>query len=977
MGMPGHRGLLKPPRVKKLVFIATLAVLLVAVGPAASAPAVPTTVAPASGTGVDGLPRFAWNAVSGAARYEFQLSADPAFNSTQASFFTENTRATLDKTLPNGTYWWRVRSVDASGAVSGWSAAWSIDKDWGDAPTLTAPANGADVVYPTTPLTLRWSAVPRAAEYELSIATDPLLGSMISTAYPLETQALAFTPTGLLAPGQTYYWAVRPIDAQGNRGTRSPVWSFTWQWPSEMTPSVNDLAPAIEQYDPEFSWTPLLGAARYEVEVNSSSDFASGSKVCCTGTSIGTSLSPTEALADNVYYWRVRAIDGSGNQGVWNEGPQFSQRFDKVPPVLAPSIENLHMHDYLTDAPATDQDGAVDGFQTKVPLVMWNPVPGASAYEVNVVPYESGLCNWGASSLRKWTSFTATNAWTPLGTGSTDEPFPPGSAVGSASKDFVSLTQGQPYCVRVRARSGHNSTSVEIYGDFTYLEDETTGWTFVWTGPPTTSPCSPSCTANYLGADDYLFPLRGTTVGRMPVFTWEPLDGKQSYWVIVAKDSNFSNVIDYALTRVPAYAPRERAQVRTYSDETTAYYWAVLPANGTDGTLAVGNPLNAAASTFEKQSTPPTPLGPAEGAVLAGQPAFRWTPAEGARRYRLQVDNDPSFGSTIDNILTASTAYSSNTTYPADTVLYWRVQAEDEEGRGLTWSALGTFQKTLEAPVLDPANPTGGDFIPTIRWTPVMGAVSYDFHFELSDGSSSRDANSIAASAVTLVEMTGKGVFNWKVRANFPKASSGEVEGPWSSIASFTRTIREPANPVSEAGQNRLVLSWDPKTGAKRYRVQVSQRADFAPYIESATTDNTSWASLLSSSAYDGGGTFYWRVAAIDADSNVGDFTTSQTFSMPGLAVVLKKFSLSATGYPRKGVYKTVYITARDSAGAPVYFASVRASGAGVTPTTKYTNSSGVAALRIKATRYPGRVKFTVSKSGFETAYIYRSVRRP
>jgi hypothetical protein len=976
MGMPGHRGLVKP-LVKTRLFIATLAVLLVAVAPAASAPAVPTTVAPASGTEVDGLPRFAWDAVSGAARYEFQLSADSAFNSTQASFFTENTRATLDKTLPNGTYWWRVRSVDASGAVSGWSAAWSIDKDWGDAPTLTAPANGAAVVYPTTPLTLRWSAVPRAAEYELSIATDPLLGSMISSVYPLETQALAFTPTGLLAPGQTYYWAVRPIDAQGNRGTRSLVSSFTWQWPSETTPTVIDLAPAFEQYDPEFSWTPVLGAARYEVEVNSSALFASGSKVCCNGTSIGTSLSPTEALQDNVYYWRVRAIDGSGNQGVWNEGPQFDQRFDKVPPVAAPSIKNLHMHDYLVDAPAADQDAGTPGFQTHVPLVMWNPVPGASAYEVNVAPYESGsgICDWSASSLDKWTSDTATNAWTPLGTGGISAPFPPPSN-DPVAKDSTSLDLNQPYCVRVRARSGHNG-SLEIYGDYTYLEDET-GAAFEWIGAPTTSACSPSCFANYLGADDYRFPLRGTTVGRMPVFTWEPLDGKQAYWVIVAKDSNFSNIVDYALTKLPAYAPRERTGVETYSDETTAYYWAVLPANGADGSLGVGDPLKAAASTFEKESAPPTLLGPTEGAVISNQPAFRWTPAEGARRYRLQVAQDPSFGTPrIDDLVTSSTAYSSNTTYPADTVLYWRVQAEDELGTGLTWSETGTFQKTLETPVLDAGNPTSGDLIPTIRWAPVMGAVSYDFHFELSDGSSSRDANGVAATAVTLIQMTGTGVFNWKVRANFPRASSGEVEGPWSSIASFTRTIREPANPASEAGQNRLVLSWDPKTGAKRYRVQVSQRADFAPYIESATTDNTSWASLLSSSAYEGGGTFYWRVAAIDADSNVGDFTTSRTFSMPSNAVVLKKFSLSATGYPRKGVYRTVYITARDSAGAPVYFASVRASGAGVSPTTKYTNSSGVAALRIKATRYPGRVKFTVSKSGFETAYIYRAVKRP
>jgi hypothetical protein len=224
--------------------------------------------------------------------------------------------------------------------------------------------------------------------------------------------------------------------------------------------------------------------------------------------------------------------------------------------------------------------------------------------------------------------------------------------------------------------------------------------------------------------------------------------------------------------------------------------------------------------------------------------------------------------------------------------------------------------------------------------------------------------------------MTGKGVFNWKVRANFPKAGSGEVDGPWSSVASFTRTIREPANPASEAGQNRLVLSWDPKTGAKRYRVQISQREDFAPYIESVTTDNTSYASLLTSSAYDAGGTFYWRVAALDADSNLGDFTTARTFSLPPMAVVLKKFQLSSSGYPIRNRFRTITINVKDTAGVPVNFASVRASGAGVTTTTKYTNSSGVAKFYLKATRYPGTVTFRITKSGFQTAYLYKRVRR-
>ncbi len=45
----------------------------------------------------------------------------------------------------------------------------------------------------------------------------------------------------------------------------------------------------------------------------------------------------------------------------------------------------------------------------------------------------------------------------------------------------------------------------------------------------------------------------------------------------------------------------------------------------------------------------------------------------------------------------------------------------------------------------------------------------------------------------------------------------------------YTHTIKEPTNPVSSAGANRLVMSWDAKTGTKQYRVQISKREDFNP----------------------------------------------------------------------------------------------------------------------------------------------------
>ena len=86
-------------------------------------PPVPTLVGPADGAAGETLPAFAWSPVTGADRYEFQIAADAGFNAPvlgagSDQFQTRNTRATLKSTVPNGRYWWRVRSVSAAGEVS-------------------------------------------------------------------------------------------------------------------------------------------------------------------------------------------------------------------------------------------------------------------------------------------------------------------------------------------------------------------------------------------------------------------------------------------------------------------------------------------------------------------------------------------------------------------------------------------------------------------------------------------------------------------------------------------------------------------------------------------------------------------------------------------------------------------------------------------------------------------------------------------
>ncbi len=367
--------------------LAALVALSLAGAVGAGGVAAPIAAGPPSGAANPELPPFVWRAARGADSYEFQIAADRGFNSNipglrKTRLDTTNTRATITTAVPNGTYWWRVRAVTKAGQVSGWSKPRSVRKAWTAAPQLRGPVNGARVSFPSQPLTLTWAPVQRAAKYLVSLATDQDLASLVGDK-PVETSGTSYAPslTPAGSKGKTYYWAVTPLDAKGNRGAQSKIASFVWEWPSQTTAKLTDVRAEPETFDPQFSWEPVAGAARYEVEVSYSRDFAPGSKVCCASPVIGTSHSPTKPLPDNTYYWRVRAIDVDGNVGVWNpsssDASRFEKVFDKAAALGRPSISNLHMRDNRSDpAPAGP---------TQTPVVVWDQVPGASSYLVEVV----------------------------------------------------------------------------------------------------------------------------------------------------------------------------------------------------------------------------------------------------------------------------------------------------------------------------------------------------------------------------------------------------------------------------------------------------------------------------------------------------------------------------------------------------------------------------------------------------------------
>jgi len=953
--------------------------LLVVVAPSYATLAAPNPLSPGSGASVDSVPVFSWSAVSGADHYQFQVAATNTFSPALYSIDTKNTRAALTDVLQNKTYYWRVRAMTATNGGGAWSATRSMVMNWSDKSDPTTPADGASITYPD-PLLLNWTAIAGAEKYRVTVATDPDLVSAV-TGFPVTTQASAYALPTRLSDG-TYYWGVTPIDAEGHDGTPSDVFSFTYSWPTDSTLAptltLNDLSTDPGVFDPQFSWTPVDGAAYYKVDVSSDPDFPSGSIVCCDGETVATSMTPTTLLpSSQAYYWRVTPYDAANQAGtstVWSDQNGDPQTFTITFDTGSPSISDLSMRDSSFDPIAWNSGG----MGTDTPIVGWDDVPGAAFYEVQVSPYSNSACDW---ATKTWDVDTVTTAWTPLGDAhnAVGDPVPQSQA--NLASDLPALTGA--WCVRVKAHRGDDTSHNSVYGAWSYVGDGS-GPSFTFSGYPSGSPCQ-SCTNGYLGSADYLLPQTGASSADMPVFTWDPIAGAQSYYVVVSTDQSFTNIVDYAFTKVPAYAPRGGLTgVTNYPNGT--YYWAVLPATNADGTGVSADPSLAPVKSFTKQVTAPT-LSPVTISGLG--PVLQWSAVQGAVDYHVQISDTSDFSKLtppdgIDQRV-AETSYTASSTLPANKTIYWRVEAEAEGNMGSTIglgrSQRGQFSTTLGVPSFTTPtnfpNANSGSTIPVWQWNPVAGAASYDVHLTCAVGATCSDG-SFDTTAAVMTASVGTQPLQWQVRAKFPTVQFGvpsqAVPGNYTSQQNYTATIPAPTGLSSvDTGAHTFSMQWSPVNGMKDYKVEVSTSpatnsdGSFVSTVEQITTYTPNAAPrimnlLTTTNAYLNGGTLYWHVAALDAGDNVGAYSATQTFALPAKIIVA-----SSSSFASHGMTTTLTFTTKDSKNHAIAGATVKISGGGITAVTKKSSSAGKVTFKVRPKKSGGKLTITASKTGLQT----------
>lgn len=257
------------------------------------------------------------------------------------------------RVLNTGRYQIWMRTVDLRGRVSGWSASRTFDI--GPAPQNLSPASSSFQKSPE----LRWDNVARATHYEIFVGKDggpsPFFRRTIpATSNPLQHVGYIIQSTtgapivddsdGVVEAGETarldengnevryniepgdYAWWVRAVN-KGGDGSRIPTvygaWSDATKFSTIKGPTVTAPVPAsgaVTAGKPTITWTPIHGAARYQVLVyrlNVQPPFLN-----VQTPQISYTL--TEDIPAGQYTVWVRGIDTRGNFSPWSAPYTFT-----------------------------------------------------------------------------------------------------------------------------------------------------------------------------------------------------------------------------------------------------------------------------------------------------------------------------------------------------------------------------------------------------------------------------------------------------------------------------------------------------------------------------------------------------------------------------------------------------------------------------------------------------------------------------
>ncbi|MBI5670779.1 MAG: hypothetical protein HZC41_22525 [Chloroflexi bacterium] len=176
-------------------------------------------------------------------------------------------------------------------------------------PTLYLPTDGQAIS--TTRPVIGWNTVTGAASYDVELGRE---GQSADTINVPAFGLTEYVPLNPLLPGYIYVRRVR-----GKDGSDNPTpWSETRRFTVASSSAAAPLRNVFTTPHPVLTWNRITWATRYAIEISGGTLPAP-----IQDTTGALSYSPSIALGNGVYMWRVRAQDALNRWGGWSAPETF------------------------------------------------------------------------------------------------------------------------------------------------------------------------------------------------------------------------------------------------------------------------------------------------------------------------------------------------------------------------------------------------------------------------------------------------------------------------------------------------------------------------------------------------------------------------------------------------------------------------------------------------------------------------------
>lgn len=829
-----------------------------------------------------------WNNVQSASEYWVDVSTSSAFSSYVYQDVVSYTNSHLVTGLsPNITHYVRVRAKNSSG-LSAYSSTFTVSP-------LTVPVTSAATYVGSTGFHANWYSPSSRWDY-LDLSTSSTFSSFVPGYNNYRIQPSTYLIVSGLQPNTIYYYRVRTETFSGISVSSNVTSQITLATPVVTASEIN-----LTGF--KLSWPVVTSATEYEIDLSTSSTFATFT----TETISATSLSKTGLPSGVTHYARVRAKTSIG----------VSQNASKTIQLQAPPVAGLATSIVSTGFTANCTPNIVGSVvvfldvsldanfgsfvspynnyysgSPNVPVTGLSPgtiyyyrfrqvlTSGQSANSNTMtvltrpaIPVLGIITDIDASSFKiQWSAIpTATSyniqvsknpSFTVL---EVINPAPPASPniSGSAtswiiqSGNSTAFTNNTTYYTRIRANNGSGPS------DYSSYVTATTG-NFTPTALPASTITNSSFQAN-----------------------WVAVSGSSGYNLDVSTDNTFTSIL-------PAYNNINVSGTNwsvTGLAACTNYFYRLRSVTPT-GFSKYSTIISATTSIA-------APLIPTVNSASEVQPTSfqaNWSVAPtgcATVDYRFDVATDPSFTTIILNNVLASVPYYTVTGLTNGVTYYYRVRASNSSGTSGSSTSMPVTTGNFSPLLLAPSDITNTSFM--ANWQPVAGAISYTIDVSPNPSFTPKvtnyDNRSVSGTSQNVVGLTAQTVYHYRIRSLTPSGYS-------ITNASSVLTAPNPPSGLNstQIGSTSFTANWTAMPGITEYEIDVSTDINFTTFV-GIYNDVTININSLTVTGLTPSTPYYFRVRAKNSSGSSPHSSVSSLTTLPPQPIAIAASGTTATSF--------------------------------------------------------------------------------